>query len=246
MRILVVTHAPLASEFGAGQIAINLAQPLQKLGHEVVLWSPDGILPKTRWWQRNRIISSKFKKFLANQKKFDVIDSPASFITRKVKQSSSIVIARSVQPDILYLLTVLNHEFGSIRKILRTCSQFVGTLVSTILILQGWHRANYIACFGSLELSWMAKWFFWWRRKLILYYGALSTEDQITLAKVRENRQEIKNQHRHIRFIWIGRWTSHKGVKNLLNFIRDRSAHFPEETYTIAGCGSNAQFDCTH
>jgi len=105
--------------------------------------------------------------------------------------------------------------------------------------MQGWQRSEYILCLGSLELEWMKKWFPWWRSKLISYVNALSKADQVELANIRLNRK--KHEGEGIRFLWIGRWTAHKGIHELVDFIIQRAASHPEDTFTIAGCGTNAE-----
>ncbi|MGA1592888.1 MAG: hypothetical protein ACO36N_05975 [Candidatus Nanopelagicales bacterium] len=51
MRILIVTHAPLSPEFGAGQMAINLGDALRRQGYEVTLWSPHPLPSVSRWFR---------------------------------------------------------------------------------------------------------------------------------------------------------------------------------------------------
>ena len=38
--ILMVTHAPLQSEFGAGQTTLQLSRAMRARGHDVTVWSP--------------------------------------------------------------------------------------------------------------------------------------------------------------------------------------------------------------
>jgi glycosyltransferase involved in cell wall biosynthesis len=222
-------------------MAINLAEALRAQGHDVTLWSPHPLPPQTRWWQSVQQMRSKLDAFIATQKRFDVIDSPAMFITRQVSKSA-LVVARSVQPDILYLAHSLNNPLErSLKGIVRLPFSYFYSLYQVFLLLQGWKRANYILCLGRLELHWMKKWFPWWRGKLIYYVNALAKADQEALAKVRLHRQ--KHSGEGIRFLWIGRWTVHKGTTELLDFIVKRAASHPQDTFTIAGCGTEAEKD---
>lgn len=52
IRLLIVTHAPLSAETGAGQVAINLAEAFRSQGHDVTLWTPHPLPTQTKWWQR--------------------------------------------------------------------------------------------------------------------------------------------------------------------------------------------------
>jgi glycosyltransferase involved in cell wall biosynthesis len=242
LRILIATHSPLAPEFGAGQMAINLAEAFKKQGHDVTLWSPYPMPGQTRWWQglqSLQLMRTKLNEFLQTQPPFDVIDCYAPFITKQVA-NSSLVVARSVQPDILYIASNLNKP-QKIKDILLLPFGYLFALANIFLLLQGWARAKYILCLGSLELQSMKKWFPWWRNKLFSYNNALSKQEQTELVQIRIHRQN--NLQQGIRFLWIGRWAAHKGIKELVNFIIQRAASHPQDTFTIAGCGTSAEKD---
>jgi len=244
LRILVVTHSPLSKEFGAGQMAINLAEAFKVRGNDVILWSPYPMPNLTRWWQSLQsfqLMRSKLDEFLKDQNHFNVIDCPSFLITKKVAQSTSLVIARSVQPDILYIMSNLFDSNNNFLKgmLLFPFNCFLG-LSTIFLILQGWSRANYILCLGSLEKEWMYKWFPWWKSKLFVYVNALSKEDQFELKKIRLNRKKQQYQE-GTKFIWIGRWVPHKGIKKLVEFILQRADSNPHDTFTIAGCKIDAE-----
>jgi len=244
LRILIATHSPLSKEFGAGQTAINLADAFRTLGHDVTLWSPHPMPNLPRRWQGLQsfeLMRSKLDEFLNNQNYFNVIDCPSFLITKKVTQSTNLVIARSVQPDILYTMSNLFNSNNNLLKrvVLFPFNFFLGIL-TIFSIIKGWRRANYILCLGSIEKAWMHKWFPWWRSKLFVYVNALSKDDQLELTKIRLNRIEEQCKE-GIRFLWIGRWVSHKGVKRLLKFIVQRVGSNPQDTFTIAGCGMGAE-----
>ena len=239
IRILIATHSPLSSKFGAGQMAINLAEALREQGHQVILWSPHPMSNLTRWWQNLQclqLMRTKLEEFLDNQEPFDVIDCVGVLITKKVSQSG-LVVARSVQPDILYIISgLVNPQDNALKKLALLPFNCLFGLAYILLLLQGWTRATYILCLGSLELEWMSKWFPWWRSKLFFYFNAISKDEQLELAKIRLNR--IQQNWVKVRFIWIGRWVSHKGIKELVEFIIHRTVSNSKDTFTIAGCGT--------
>jgi glycosyltransferase involved in cell wall biosynthesis len=242
LRILIATHSPLAPEFGAGQMAINLAAAFRIQGHDVTLWSPYPMPGQTRWWQglqSLQLMRTKLDEFLQTQEPFDLIDCYAPFITKQVSKSG-LVVARSVQPDILYIASNLNNP-QKIKDVVLLPFSYIFTVASIFLLLQGWRRAKYILCLGSLELQWMKKWFPWWRSKLFSYNNALSKAEQLELTQIRLNRK--KNETEGNRFLWIGRWAAHKGIKELVDFIVKRAASHPQDTFTIAGCGTSVEKD---
>ncbi len=223
-------------------MAINLAEAFRAQGHDVTLWSPDPMPNMTRWWQSFQtlqLMRSKLDEFLKSQTPFDVIDCYAPFITKQVAKSG-LVVARSVQPDILYMASNLNNP-QQIKDIVLLPFGYLFAVANIFLLLQGWRRANYILCLGSLELQWMKKWFPWWSNKLFYYNNALSQAEQAELTQIRLHRKN--NTKQGIRFLWIGRWTAHKGIKELVDFIIQRAASHPQDSFTIAGCGSSVEKD---
>lgn len=245
MRILVATHAPLSTEFGASQLAINLGLGLRAHGHEVTFWSPQPLPPGARWWQTLRVMRARFDAFLKTQEgPFDVIDCPANFVTRRAARSAASVVARSVQPDILYLWADLTSRRN--RSLIKTLAHLpfesAYFLYNVALVVRGWARADRILCLGSLERGWMARRFPWWGGKLSHYFVAPSEEDRRALAKVRDCRSPRAADR--LRFLWMGRWTPHKGPHALLDFIKRWHAERPQDTFTIAGCGAGAEQDC--
>ena len=235
MRILIVTHSPLSSQFGAGQVAINLSEEFKKQGHDAVLWSPHPLPTETKWWQRIEVMRSRLDTFVAKHPLFDVIDCPALLITKFVSQSS-LVVARSVQPDLLYLFHNLKFSFrGDFNSILKSMADDIHKIYRAWRVFGGWQKADRILCLGSMEYGWMRKWFPWWRNKLSYYVNALSKNDRQKLAQIRKQRKQSKSDN--LKFLWIGRWATHKGTDILINFINDWSKTNPEDTFTIAGCG---------
>lgn len=235
LRILIVTHSPLCKELGAGQVAINLADALREQGHNVTLWSPHP-LPKLRRWMRFQnipLMRNKLDEFIETKDPFDIIDCCSFLITQKVSKST-LVVSRSVQPDILYTLSNLLNPRNLKEKVLMPVSFFFG-LVDIFFVLRGWAKAHYILCLGSLELEFMRKWFPWWNAKLLHYLNAISSEEQSKLAKIRLNRSKI--DPKQIKFLWIGRWTPHKGTKRLVRFMHQRILSNPKDSFTLAGCG---------
>lgn len=237
MRILIVTHAPLSAEFGAGQMAINLAEAFKKQGHDLVLWSPYPLPSQTKWWQRIKLMRTKLNCFMENQSPFDLIDCPAILITKYLSKSS-VIVARSVQPDLLYLFYNLKFSFqGNYYSIFKSLADDLYKVYKILLIIQGWHRANCILCLGTLEFRWMDRWFPWWKNKLFYYFNALSKNDSLRLSQIRQQRKPFTNNS--LKFLWIGRWANHKGTENLIKFIENWFAKYQKDTFTIAGCSED-------
>jgi glycosyltransferase involved in cell wall biosynthesis len=239
VRILIVTHALLTNEFGASQIAINLGEELRAKGHDVTLWSPQPLPLDTHWWRTLPAMRSRLDEFLKTQEPFDVIDCPAPLVTRYVSRATSVVV-RSIQPDLLYLRSSLGFSRGrGLRGVARLPFEYAHAIYLAALVLRGWARARRIICLGSLELRWMRRWFPWWRGKLTSYFCALSETDQSALAEVRRKRASHASDC--FRFLWIGRWAAHKGTAKLLDFIKQWTVQRPQDTFTIAGCGADAE-----
>ncbi|WP_448562181.1 glycosyltransferase family 4 protein [Trichothermofontia sp.] len=245
LRILIATHAPLFPEYGAAQMAINLAQAFEDLGHQVILWSPCPI-PKTIR-SRNTILymQESFQDYLIKeQSNFDIIDCPPFMLSKLFKKNvtdnGALIVCRSVQPDLLYSLSSISvdmMEFSWKDLIKLPFSCLIIGLQSADFI-HGWSMADRIYCLGTHELKWMQKWFPFWREKLFFYYNALSSKEQENLKYLRENRPKWQfKENQSIKFLWIGRWVHHKGITKLRHFIHDWLIVRPQDIFTIAGCG---------
>lgn len=236
LRILLATHAPLAPDYGAAQIALNLGDALRRRGHDVVLWSPHPLEGERKWWGKLGLMRAKLEAFAAAQPPFDVIDAPASLLTKPIREAA-LTIARSVQPDLRYLIAGLFEGFrptpqGALAALIR----FVYTAYHGALVMSGWSGASVILCLGQLERQWMENWFPGWKGKLQSYVTALPETDRERIGTVRSSRI-ARGPNGPIRFLWLGRWVRHKGVEDLVQFIRSWSAGHPNDTFTIAGCG---------
>lgn len=242
MRLLIVSFAPLSETYGAAQIALNLAVALRELGHEVITWSPGNPPPGVRWWRHTAWRGRELERFLAAQPPFDAIDAQPVAITRSVGRAARMVVARSVQPDLRYLAAEICEATrqAPCNPVL-SAATFVHALYLGALVVAGWRRAGIILCLGSLEATWMRRHFPWWRRKLHVYECALAESERAQLAELKGKRRPPQGPG--TRFLWIGRWTAHKGTRRLVRFIRKRTRTHPHDTFTIAGYGAGAEHD---
>jgi len=239
LRILIATHAPLSPEFGAAQMAINLGDALRGLGHDVTVWSPLPLPAGIKWWRSIYEMNKRFENLVESHNSWDVIDCPAIMLTARISSSAKQVIARTVQPDILYLLHSLRlPSKKSTRDYLRFIAGIAFSFYQVMLVIGGWSRASKILCLGILDYHWMKKWFPFWSNKVFTYGNALSSDERSLLAQVRNRRKPPHEAG--LRFLWIGRWTPHKGISELVAFILRRVESYRQDTFTIAGCGMAA------
>jgi glycosyltransferase involved in cell wall biosynthesis len=238
MRVLVVCPYPLAFELGAVQVHVNLATALREIGHDVTVWSPFPM--RERHWAMVELEArAKLREYLRTAR-FDVVDCPPVLLSRDLIDRRTTWVARSVQPDILYIWEdVRARRVRSLTGALRTtafASWMVGVAVLEYL---GWTAAHRVMCFGSPERAWIAKHFPWLRPKLLSYDGALADPDRAALANVR--RARVPRRSDALRYLWIGRWVPHKGIDALLRFVGERLSAGTEERFTIAGCGEKGE-----
>jgi len=179
-------------------------------------------------------------------KPFDLIIASAMFITPTVRNAIPIAVVRNVNPEILYLwFDLIGRIKIKFLDILKLPFSFISFLFRILLVIKGWKKADYIFCVGSLQYKWMKKWFPCWSGKLRYYFNSLSKNDQINLAKIRQDRAKMKKDAKDgIQFIWIGRWVYHKGPDILLNFISKRAKLYLQDKFTIAGCGGQCEGEC--
>lgn len=236
MRVLIFCPCPIDRELGAAQVHLNLSAALRARGHVAAVWAPpplpEAIPPRLGlWWAR-----AQLEKKLRQDEPFDVIDCPPVLPCRRLVDSGGRWVARSTQPDALYAW----HQIrGNLRPSMRALRHAVvdglwGGFVA-VTAYQGMRAAHVVVCHSEREKAWLGDTFPSLRSRLHAYGGAISDEERAILARVRRTRQ--RNTGRAARFLWIGRWTQHKGIDTLLTFLRSRLDRPTDETFTIAGCG---------
>ncbi|HVT58080.1 MAG TPA: glycosyltransferase [Thermoanaerobaculia bacterium] len=244
MRILLVSHPALVAELGASQVALSLAAALRARGHDARAWSPEPLPAGSRWWNLWLRQRQAIERFAAAEGPFDVIDTPAISASRKLAHSGSIVV-RSVQPELRYLFRGIRDDFSrhpSPRAVAHAVAHTALGSAQGGAILAGWRRARLILCLGSAELAWMRRRFPRWAPKLGLYFNTLPAEERVALADVRRGRRSAPaDTGRGVSFLWMGRWTPHKGTRRLREFVRERLAARPCDSFTLAGCGPAAE-----
>ena len=233
MRILLVSHPALEAELGAAQVALELAAALRDRGHEAFAWSPEPLPADTRWWNLWRRQRRAGERYAAAAGPFDVVDTPAISASRELARHGALVV-RSVQPELRYLWRGVSGDLAR-HPGPRAAAHALLALPRAAAILSGWRRARAILCMGSQELAWMRRRFPCWSGKLGRYLVAPAAAERPALAAVRRGRQAADGPGR--RFLWLGRWTAHKGTRRLLRFLRRRLASSPADVFTLAGCG---------
>jgi glycosyltransferase involved in cell wall biosynthesis len=235
MKLLLVSHPPLAPESGAAQITLNLAAALGARGHDVQTWSPEPLSPPASWWDRWRRQRRAIERFVDAEGPFDAIDLPAVTVSPRLARAGHI-IARSLQPELQYFACDLGAQLR--RPSLRLPAHALYDAGAAAAFLRGCRRAPVILCLGSLERAWMARRFPRWTPRLRHYVVAPSPAERQALAAVRTERRPAGPG---TRFLWIGRWAAHRGTGTLLRFLAARAASHPDDSFTVAGCGEEAE-----
>jgi glycosyltransferase involved in cell wall biosynthesis len=246
MRILIVTHSPLSQELGAGQVALNLASSLRKLGNEVILWSASGVSGQPKWWQALQVKRRALDSFLNGQERFDIVDVPAALLTPKLS-AWGLTVVRSVQPELHYLVENLLSKSGkwwSFKSIIRRAGLAVYSGYFFAVVMSGWFTSKHILCLGTIEFQWMRRWFPWWCHKTSYYVNCPASDERGSFHAIRLKRK-ASDAVAGRKFLWLGRWQPHKGTAGLVRFINERIASVPEDVFTIAGCGPLAESDFT-
>ncbi len=232
----MVTYGPLSTEMGASQVALNLAGALLARGHEVVVWSPMPVPPGVRWWQDWLWRRRPLEDYLDAAPAFDVVDLPSIAISRRIARHAPLV-ARSVQPDLLYFLV---DARASLRQMasspLTTAAHLLHGARIGAAVVRGWRQASLILCLGTAEREWMHRHLPWARSRLAHYFNAVGREEQAELSRLRRERSTPLSPG--LRFLWIGRWARHKGTARLVRFLVERTAARPQDSFTLAGTGS--------
>lgn len=229
-RILIASPQPLVATAGAAQTASELIGALRDLGHEVSAWvppRPPASLPGRRHaaWRSRRLQQD------LEGAAFDWIDVPPVFASKLAPGRR--VVVRSVQPDWLYYREDLIQSLR--RAEIRRLAQLLMGLPDQARAARGLSRGDVILCLGSLELAWLRRTRPRLGRRACAYLIAPPTADRAAIRQERSHRKPKPIDE--TRWLWLGRWTAHKGIETLLAWARTRLRQFPQERLTLAGTG---------
>jgi glycosyltransferase involved in cell wall biosynthesis len=243
MRILIACPCPIDRELGAAQVHLNLAAALRARGHDAVVWALPTHFPGTHWTQSPLRARGALRSFLRREEPFDVVDCAPVFVSRRApdpRVANVRWVARSTQPDALYLWETVRGSLGrSRRAIARTAKDGAWWAFCSLLACDGMSAANHVVCHSSTEKEWIGATFPWLRSKVHTYGAALSSEDKDRLALVRRARRARGRAHA-ARYIWLGRWIDQKGTAALTTFLSAR-LQATESVFTVAGCGAEGE-----
>lgn len=187
MRLLVISHPPLDPGFGASQIALNLGEALRGRGHDAVVWSPEPLREAHRWdrWRAQR---RAIERFAAEAGPWDAIDVPAVSASPRLARMAPL-IARSVQPELLYLAAELRAQLRRpATEAARALAHLPYTGSFALALRRGWERARLIVCLGAQEHATMLRRFPRWAGKLRRYVTAPAPAERAGFSRVREAR----------------------------------------------------------
>jgi glycosyltransferase involved in cell wall biosynthesis len=237
-RVLIAQAGVMDARAGAAQGALNLAEALRARGHDVVTFAtgtPPPSRPGWRSWSWHR---ERLESLLAASPRFDVLDAPAVLLTASMARRVA-TVARSVQPDLRYLDVESAEQWKAVGR------APVGSLAALALtagvrraVERGWREARWVLCLGQAELGWMRAERPRLGAKLRHYVLAPGADDRAALAQVRARRGSLASG---CRFLWIGRWSAHKGTDTLLRWIAGRLMAQAADRVTIAGCGDGVE-----
>jgi glycosyltransferase involved in cell wall biosynthesis len=233
----MVAAGPLAPELGAVQLALSLAAALTRRGHQVALWSTDEEPPpaglrarEATAWRRRRVLERA-----AREPHLDAVDAPPLLVGRALAQRWP-VVARSVQPDLRYFAAALPTILArSPRHPRSTIAGLLLELRHQLQALAGVRRSALLLCLGSAEERWWRRRAPWLQRRLGHLVTAPAPRDRERLAAVRDRRRPPRGPG--VRYLWLGRWSPHKGAARLVRFLEQHCATHPADTCTVAGGG---------
>ena len=97
--------------------------------------------------------------------------------------------------------------------------------------------AGRILCLGSHELSWMRDRYPSLEPRLATYFAAPLAVDRERLRRVRAARTVNPRGGEPLRYLWIGRWSAHKGTERLSEWLSSPQFGASGARVTLAGCG---------
>jgi glycosyltransferase involved in cell wall biosynthesis len=233
MRVVIASTNPLLQELGTGQVHLGLAAGLRELGHDVQLWSPAPLGPG-HWTTAPWRLRGQWRAFLRAMGPVDAVDCPPLLASLRAGHRAR-WICRSTQPDILYSFETLRGESSAAPASLARQAVRVGwTGALAAAFYAGWMASDVSMCHTRAECRRIARSCPWVAARLTTWDGVLADGDRAALDEVRRSRW--RRTAGPTRYLWIGRWTPHKGTRRLVDFLATRLVETQDE-FTVAGCG---------
>lgn len=243
LDLLLVIYGPADRRAGAAQMALNLAEALGRRGHRVRLWStddppfPDDLPPRRHHRRRLERLAAE----AARPGTPPLVDVPPLLAASRALRGR-FVIARSLQPDVRYALAEWPARIRRLpRRPVRTLYDTAVEIGRLARVVVGLHRARVVFCLGSHEERELSRALPWLRDRLEVLVNALEPAERDALATVRRARRGPREPG--VRYLWLGRWSPHKGTARLLRFLSRAVPERPDDRFTLAGCGEAPRAD---
>lgn len=248
LNLLMVIYGAASRRTGAAQMALNLSDALTRRSHEVRVWATDDppLPPDLPARRVHRYRLARLEDELARWPTTSVVDVPP-LLAAAPALKGRFVVARSVQPDVRYALAEwpvrLRRVLANDRRP-RTWARALYDLAREVLrlatVVRGLYRARVIFCLGSHEKRGL-------RRlpglgpRLETLFNAVEPRERAALTEVRRARRAPDGPG--LRYLWLGRWSAHKGTARLVRFLRRALAERPDDRFTLAGGGDAPRAD---
>jgi glycosyltransferase involved in cell wall biosynthesis len=217
-------------------MAIALTEGLRGLSHDAIAWSPADELGPVRGAALHAARAAALDRVTQRLGPFDVIDAPAADLV-DLASVPSIRVARSVQPVLEYLEIEIRAALRDRPFRRSTWRSLVDSQTARRRTLRGLRVADRVLALGSLERAMLLRRFPELAAKLSIYFAAPPDDDRDVLRGVRARRRNDKAAGPARKFLWIGRWTTHKGIGRLLDWMEGGWLETTGSVVTIAGCG---------
>ena len=217
--LLLLCPTTSSSVLGVGQVALEWADALRRAGFRVRVEEA---------WRGVRTPSglrAHVARLHGSCGRGELLECPAPWAAA-LPRGGAPVVHRSTQPDLAYLAA--EGRGAPLRR-------RVALAGAALPVLAGWARVEGFLCLGSAEFAWMAEHAPWMRPRLHAYLHAPARAVRDALRDVAARRGA--GAPGRTRWLWMGRWTAHKGTAALVRFLEERLARYPGERATLAGTG---------
>lgn len=204
------------------------------MGCEVEVWTTPIRGSSRAWWLDLRSKKRELERYLAQAGSFDVVDTVSWAMSARLRKFGSALVVRNVQPDLAYLSTASARPS---RSMLHRVAHTLNEKDTRRLILKGWRSADVIFALGTSDAREMASTHLDLADRIRAYGIAPDQQERIAFRMVAERRSRGRVGVSDARYLWIGRWTDHKGTDVLLRFAESFLAENPRSSLTVAGGG---------
>ena len=237
MKILIASGVPHIHEAGTSAVALNHAEELRKLGHEVDCWFFDDVVQSRRWPARFADLEFSLavcQRIRRNPSKYDVVNLLAPWgcaygLSRKLLPSANL-------PPYVFTMQGSEERYSLVMRLEDRKGRAAHFAWTNRIWHRLYHQTMYDISVSTADFGAVANREGWTHSELKyhhppgrLWFVPNGTGPQFFLPRAFSNTIAT-------RLLYVGTWLDRKGIFYLVDSFLELARGMPELCLTVAGC----------